>query len=214
MPSNMETTARYFGLDADAFECARFLSRVFVGVDYRNGFKRLALSYDFPDVAVARFPQLEEKLRGFLEYVVKPCFVMDDAQNLIYSRYYRDCITSFLYSDAKSADDMLFLDALNCFPNQIKAVSIVGREQLSAPSDFRAKYSDKDVYQELIEELSYRTAGAWFPAALQNLNEESSLKNRAARRVPETLATSCERNCLEDSFLYQNCRHILNNLFS
>ena len=205
-----EGVLQYFGLSEDDFERLYFLSNVLIGIDYHNWHTELVLSYDFQDKDVLDLPSFEERLKDFLVYVIKPCFFTQEMRNPFYQRYFCECIASFLYRDAKCVDDMLFLEAFSRHYEKLKAVHVLGREALKNPRESKVKYSDKYVYQDLINALGSPVPR--FPAILQGFSTASPHKQQEIRSVFEKLRSGCEQGYFKDSPLFLNCQDILNHL--
>lgn len=144
-----EALLRYFQPNKCDFKYLYLLSDVLVAIDYHEWPRQLALSYHFQDKEVSKPAEFERKLRAFLEHAVKPCFFTTEVHNPLYQKYFCECIASFLYSDAKYVDDMLFLDVFSCHFDRLQKVQIKTRdEKLQNPRLSRMKYSDKHVYQK------------------------------------------------------------------
>lgn len=201
---------QYFELREDDYEHVHCFSNVLVGIDYHAWPSQLSLSYDIQNHDVLNLPLFKERLKAFLEYAIKPCFFTDEMRNPLYQKYFCECIASFLFSDAKYVDDMLFLDVFSCHFDRLKKVLISGAEALTNPRGSRMKYSDKHVYQELIETLS--SPSPHLPAMLQGLTAASPYKVNRARWILEKLVEGCTHNHFKDSPLYPNCQNILSKL--
>lgn len=195
------------------------LAEILVGIDYREWPERLTLSYAYPQNILKYTTHKKEAfdatLRGYLNSIVLPCF--DRKNDDMYYRYFRVCMCSFLYSDAKSIDDLLFLhvfknkfyllgdaelqnslDDGDEYENLVKQCSFSkGANTLSL------KYSQKRFYQEIMSD--YDSPAEYFPnqyRKLEIMEKNGKLKPQEAfLKVQE----ACTRNKYKDSYLYRNC---------
>jgi len=189
----------------DSTKDIHLLSNILVGIDYSNWPSNLRLSYSYPDEE-PRFQNTEfqTSLRKYLEYIVLPCF-QRERQNMYYE-YFRKCIASFLYSDAKSVDDMLFIHIFRRHFSLLQHASLEQEKYYDRLSLLQAngiKYSGKRFYQEAIndyDEPSRYVADQH--RKLARMEKEGCL---LPAKVFCDIRRACEKNQYLNSNLYRNC---------
>lgn len=205
----------HLGLNAsDKPNCGEniyLLSKILIGIDYSNWPKVLHLTYSYPpDDPCFQKPAVDLRLKEYMQDLIVPCF-QPDTQNIYYT-YFRKCIASFLYSDAKNVDDMLFIHIFK------RHFSLLRSVQLDWEDDYhklvywkpkQVKYSGKRFYQEVMsdydEPFSY----------VADQHRKLTLMGESGKLPPMVvfwnIRKACEENQYSDSNLYRNCTKWLEN---
>lgn len=199
---------RKFGFEHEEMEYYH-LCRVMIGIDYSDWPQTLRISYYYNNEQNS-FPNgFQDKLEEYIEKCIMPC--LHPQSEDIFQQYIRQCISSFLYSDARNVDDMLFLHLFSKMFKRIKNV-MWAEPHFSAQLDKYCtncclKYSDKRFYQEIFTD--YDAPRLYFANQYIKLDK---IRNSTVS-VPEHYFTSiakvCRNNHYTDSDLYRNCLKML-----
>lgn len=183
--------------------------RVMIGIDYSEWPKTLRISYYYNKESQAFPDGFQRKLQMYIEKCIMPC--LHPRSEDIFQQYIRQCISSFLYSDARNVDDMLFLHLFSKMFKHIKNVMwaespfSIELKQYCASSCL--KYSDKRFYQEIFAD--YDAPRLYFANQFIKLDK---IRNSTVS-VPADYFTSisevCRNNHYIDSDLYRNCLEML-----
>lgn len=191
------------------------LSDILVGIDYSNWPNNLRLSYAYPgETQQFQNEEFQASLREYLEHIVLPCF-QRERQDMYYA-YFRKCIASFLYSDAKSVDDMLFIHIFKRHFALLQHASLEqekGYDRLSSLRSRGIKYSGKRFYQEVISDYDEPSRYVTDQdRKLARMKEDGGL---SPAEVFKNVRKACEKNQYLNSNLYRNCTKWLedNNYF-
>lgn len=194
-----------------AFKCLEerlpLLRNVLVGIHYENWPSELKFSYFIPEEYRNKISG--EELKNWLEGVVLP-FFRKGSRN-IYNAYFIRSMGSFLYSDAKSLDDMLFLHVFMNQHDKLHSTKLLegNDEQLSKLIRMEGKYSQKRFYGDVMED--YDTSSERFALKYAKLDRiESESEGKLERRtIFENIKKACEENRYNESYLYYNCLKML-----
>lgn len=203
---NIDCFLRYFNI-ADISSAIGIFRDTLVGVEYSNWPENLQFYYFIPKYEDNTIPkEYEKSLKSWIETGIMPYFKAQSG-NMFYN-YFVKVFSSFLYSDAKSVDDMLFL---HLFINQhhlLKNTVLVGSDdRLRDYQSQKCKYSQKQFYSMVMED--YDTSSQMFMYKYRKLDlmekADSGLRQQIFRKV---LAT-CNRNSYGDSYLATNCSKMI-----
>lgn len=191
---------------ADTAENIHMLSDILVGIDYSNWPSSLRLTYSYPEEKEPLFQkeEFQASLRKYLEHIVLPCFQREE-QNMYYD-YFRRCIASFLYSDAKSVDDMLFIHIFKRHFTLLRNVSLVREkryDRLDSRRSHGIKYSGKRFYQEVISD--YDEPSRYVADQHRKLARMEKEGGLSPADVFRNVRRACEENQYLNSNLYRNC---------
>lgn len=206
--SQTEKLLDYFHLQSE--EELYLLSEIFIGIDYRNWPEVLRISYHYAD-KLHEIVGFEERLNHYLDEIVLRCFYKFDRNDHMYQQYFRQCIASFLYSDAKNVDDMLFLHVFSHHFERLKRVEWAEERNrpLKKPQIYKLKYSDKRFYQEVI--MDYDEPSQYFANQYRKIELMRQNGARFPQKVFSNILEVCKNNHYEDSYLYRNCIDMLQN---
>lgn len=183
------------------------LRNILIGIHYENWPSELKFSYYIPEEH--RQMVSEEKLKNWLTEVILPFFQTGSSN--IYNVYFIKSMGSFLYSDAKSLDDMLFLHVfMNQHDKLQRAVLLEGNQkQLDDLKRMDGKYSQKRFYGDVMRD--YDTSSERFALKYAKLDRiEIESKGKLDRRtIFENIIQACKENHYADSYLYYNCLKML-----
>lgn len=183
------------------------LRNVLVGIHYENWPFELKFSYFIPEEYRDKIS--EKELNHWLEEVILPFFRKGSSN--IYNAYFIRSMGSFLYSDAKSLDDMLFLHLfMNQHDRLLSTRLLEGNDQeLSELIRMDGKYSQKRFYGDVMKD--YDTSSERFALKYAKLDRiESESEGELERRTLfENIKKACEENRYSDSYLYYNCKKML-----
>lgn len=205
----VDTLMSYFGLcapsESESAERICLLSRILIGIDYSDWPNVLHLTYSYPsDMISFQKPLFEDHLKHYLDDIIFPCFQRDT--NNIYYSYFRSCIASFLYSDAKSIDDMLFIHIFERQFSLLRSISLKPEkdyQKLLALQPNGLKYSGKRFYQEVMND--YDEPSYYVPDQHRKL----TLMEKSGKLLPAKvfcdIRKACEENQYSNSNLYRNC---------
>ena len=187
--------------------CLPLLRNILVGIHYEDWPTELRFSYYIPEKHKEEVS--ESGLRSWLENVILPFFRRGSRD--IYNAYFIKSMGSFLYSDAKSLDDMLFL---HLFMNQhdvLRSTELLkaNDEHLEKLKRKDGKYSQKRFYGDVMRD--YDTSSERFALKYAKLDRiESESKGKLNRRIMfKNIIEACEENQYDDSYLYYNCLKML-----
>lgn len=199
----------YFGLnsrlESDSVESIYLLSEILIGVNYADWPKTLRLTYSYPlDKAPFQGEYFAGQLRTYMEMIIHPCFQRESTS--IYYAYLRKCIASFLFSDARSVDDVLFVHIFKRHFTLLREVSLEREEdygKLDLLRPRKTSYSGKRFYQEVMSDYD---EPYWYVADQQ---WKLSLMETSGQLLPcqvfQDIKTACEKNQYAGSDLYRNC---------
>lgn len=206
---NIDEFLTYFGLPVDeARSMILFLRKVLIGVDYSEWPKSLKFYYQWPkDIMESSI--FEKRLRDCIENEMMP-FFKDGVQNM-FSEYFIKSFSSFLYSDAKNVNDMLFLHLFKNCHSVLKEVSLEGetlREgtageeiDLSEYQNQKCKYSQKQYYYEMMKD--YDTSSDNFTGKYIKLMRLEKSEPELGKEIFANIKRACEENSYTDSYLYR-----------
>lgn len=177
------------------------LSRTFVGIDYSDWRNSLRFYYWLQDKENCPDAQFEKQAIAYIRDAVIPCFTAPEDN--IYAQYLRKCYGAFLYSDAKSVDDMLFLHLFEKEPRQFRASLPPEERELKPFLCTKKKYSGKRFYQEIMSD--YDSPSQFFANQYRKLEIMEEDGKLSSREVFMKVGQACEKNGYMDSYLYRNC---------
>lgn len=191
--------------EADHSNRIYLLSKILIGVDYSDWPNSLHLTYSYPaDKHCFEKAGFVECLRKYLDDIIVPCFQPEMID--IYHAYLRKCIASFLYSDAKSVDDLLFIHIFKRRFSLLRGVSVEGKEdydRLTGLQPEGAKYSGKRFYQEVM--IDYDKPYCYVADQHRKLALMKESGNLQPAAVFQNIRKACEKNQYSESNLYRNC---------
>lgn len=196
------------GQSGSTVESLHLLLEILIGIDYSDWPKTIELTYTYPaQKELFSGAGFTTALTKYLETIIVPCF--DRKSSSIYNSYFRKCIASFLFSDAKTVDDMLFIHIFKKHFDLLRSVNLAREEnykkllELQAYQLKKIKYSGKRFYREVISD--YDEPFRYVP----NQHRKLSLMEESGKLSPvevfQKICSACEANQYANSDLFRNC---------
>ena len=148
----------------------------------------------------------ERRLKSWIKTGIMPYF-RDQSGDVFYN-YFVKAFSTFLYSDAKCVDDMLFLHLFVDKHELFKSVVFAGKDnEIRDYQSMSCKYSQKQFYATAMED--YDTSSEMFMNKYRKLDlmERSDINLR--KTIFQKIVDSCQRNQYEDSYLKINCQKMI-----
>ena len=207
---NIDCFLGYFGMK-DIPSAISIFRDTLVGVEYSNWPESLQFYYSIPQYDNNTIPKsdnkiipegYEDQLKLWIEMGIMPYFKAQSG-NMFYN-YFVKVFSTFLYSDAKSVDDMLFLHLFIDQHHLLKDTALAGPDDmLGAYQSQKCKYSQKQFYSMVMED--YDTSSQMFMYKYRKLDlmekADSGLRQQIFRKVLD----ACNRNRYGNSYLATNC---------
>ena len=203
---NIDCFLKYFSLD-DIPTAINIFRNTLIGVEYEQWREQLNFYYYVPDDLKKRIPDsYESKLETWIYIGIMPYF-KEQPRNMFYD-YFVKAFGSFLYSDAKCVDDMLFLHLFK-HKHQLleKTVFLGADEDLPEYQAKACKYSQKQFYATVMED--YDTSSEMFMYKYRKLDLMERADVDLRRTIFQKVKGACERNQYEDSYLKINCEKMI-----
>lgn len=196
---NIDCFLGYFGLQ-DIESAIGIFRDTLIGVQYDEWPDKLHFSYCVPeDIGISGY---KEKVEEWIEVGIMPYFQTQKGN--IFNEYFLKSYGSFLYSDAKSVDDMLFLHLFRNKHHLLKETVLEGENKnLSEYQSKRCKYSQKQFYATVMED--YDTSSEMFAYKYMKLELMEKADSSLRKGIFEKVLSACRRNKYEDSYLAINC---------
>lgn len=206
---NIDEFLAYFRLPVDEARSKILLLRqVLIGVDYSEWPRSLKFYYQWPE-GMTDDEKFDKQLRECIENEMMP-FFKDGVQNM-FSEYFIKSFSSFLYSDAKNVNDMLFLHLFKNCHSVLKEVSLEGETRqkgtagekldLSEYQNQKCKYSQKQYYYEMMKD--YDTSSDNFTGKYIKLMRLEKSEPELGKEIFANIKRACEENSYTDSYLYR-----------
>lgn len=191
----------FFGMSSD--EDILTLQQTLAGVDYSRWPEELVFYYQVPDSpAQVGAEDFRKRVEECVRDVVMPFFVKRPPD--MFYEYLIKSFGSFLYSDAKSVDDMLFLHLFENRHELLKAARLGGeRKDLGNYMRQYCKYSQKQYYYEIMKD--YDTSSYKFSFKYKKLEQLEKADAELRKVIFKNIATACQENSYKESFLYWKC---------
>lgn len=199
---NIDCFLRYFSMK-DIPSAISIFRDTLIGVEYSNWPESLQFYYSIPQYDDNTIPEdYEDQLKSWIDMGIMPYFNAQ-SENMFYN-YFVKVFSTFLYSDAKSVDDMLFLHLFIDQHHLLKDTALAGSDDmLGAYQSQKCKYSQKQFYSMVMED--YDSSSQMFMYKYRKLDlmekADSGLRQQIFRKVLD----ACNRNRYGDSYLATNC---------
>ena len=198
------------------------LNNVFIYIDYSEWKTQLKVSWFIEKGESATFYDAdnrkpEKNTDKYMENFIKIFFIKPfwgKSENM-YTRYVKDSYISFLYGNAKSVNDLVFLHILKRNPEMIGKVEFLGyREKGDGVFKGYCKYSHKKIFWEVIEQMDNRAPSIMGEyLALEKVKNDTiyaesiqSRDNDAVQSCLSDILDACEGIAYTASALYTNCK--------
>lgn len=203
---NIDCFLDYFGLDDISTAIAIFRDTL-IGVEYEQWRRQLNFYYSMPDCLGKFSLQLyEERLKSWIKTGIMPYF-RNQPGNVFYN-YFVKAFSTFLYSDAKCVDDMLFLHLFVDKHDLLKNVVFGGADdEIRKYQSASCKYSQKQFYATAMED--YDTSSEMFVNKYRKLDLMERADVNLRKTIFQKIVDSCQRNQYEDSYLMINCQKMI-----
>lgn len=203
---NIDCFLEYFGLD-DISAAVVIFRDTLIGVEYEQWRRQLNVYYSMPNCLKNIDEKLyERRLKSWIKTGIMPYF-RDQSGDVFYN-YFVKAFSTFLYSDAKCVDDMLFLHLFVDKHELFKSVVFAGKDnEIRDYQSMSCKYSQKQFYATAMED--YDTSSEMFMNKYRKLDlmERSDINLR--KTIFQKIVDSCQRNQYEDSYLKINCQKMI-----
>lgn len=204
---NIDCFLEYFGLEDDISAAVVIFRDTLIGVEYEQWRRQLNVYYSMPKCLKNIDENLyETRLKSWIETGIMPYF-RDQSGDVFYN-YFVKAFSTFLYSDAKCVDDMLFLHLFVDKHELFKNVVFAGKDnEIRNYQSTSCKYSQKQFYATAMED--YDTSSEMFMNKYRKLDlmERSDINLR--KTIFQKIVDSCQRNQYEDSYLKINCQKMI-----
>lgn len=206
---NIDCFMKYFGLDdIDIPTAVNVFRNTLIGVEYGQWRKQLKFYYYMPgNLKEPKRRLYELKLKTWINVGIMPYFRAQPS-NMFYD-YFVKAFSSFLYSDAKCVDDMLFLHLFVNKHQMFENVTFIDQEDAELPK-YQAKackYSQKQFYTEVMEDYDSSSEMFMYKYRKLDLIERADVDLR--RTIFQKVKDACERNEYGDSYLKINCEKMI-----
>lgn len=212
--NQMEEVQRIFQ-KGESYDTA-WLNQIIFYIDYSDWRNEVKISWLIEGEDKERF--CVGKLEPFIKLFFEKPF---ENENLdMYSRYIKNTYVSFLYGNARSIEDLLFLHILKTRPELIGDIVFVGRNDKPVVSyTGGCKYSHKKIFWEVIEEMDQSAPSPMGEYVVLEKVKQDSMYAEAIEREDAAAVTRCLTDILracegvgyETSALYTNCNEKLDN---
>jgi hypothetical protein len=198
--------------DSNAGEIKDYeLHRLFVGIDYTKWREELVFHYGIDDTNWAidenKKVILTDFLRKFINTVVLPIF--NDSQEDMFKQYIWRAIKSFLYGDAKSVEDMLFIHLWNKgLTGKCRLADINDGDIVIKNINKIYKYSIKRFYEMIMSDFDISAQNSYDQRRIATKVDIADVEGGKSQLFENVLA-ACERLNYKDSYLYSNCKFVL-----
>lgn len=203
---NIDCYLNYFGLE-DIPTAIRVFRDTLIGVEYGQWKKELKFYYALPDDLAGADPvRYEDRLSSWVKTGIMPYF--KNRKGDLFYNYFVKAFSTFIYSDTKSVDDMLFLHLFVNKHHLLNNVVFAGEDNsLSRYQSKRCKYSQKQFFGMAMED--YDTSSEMFMYKYRKLDLMERADSELRKTIFKRILDSCRRNQYEDSYLQINCRKMI-----
>ena len=203
---NIDCFLEYFGLDDISTAIAIFRDTL-IGVEYEQWRRQLNFYYSMPDCLKNFNSELYEMhLKSWIKTGIMPYFRNQPGD--VFYNYFVKAFSTFLYSDAKCVDDMLFLHLFVDKHELLKNIVFVGEDNEIRNYQSRScKYSQKQFYATAMED--YDTSSEMFLNKYRKLDLMERADINLRKTIFQKIVNSCRRNQYEDSYLMINCQKMI-----
>lgn len=177
------------------------LAQIYIGIDYRQWPQKLVLHYT--SLGRDKETQISE---GFINDILLPIMNKEDSDMFTVS--IKKAMCSFLYSAAKSVDDMLFI---HLFQNKSELLGKVilaeknDREMVEHNINIHYKYSSKRFYNMIMK--NYDIGSNCFLGQMETnyiiTRQQNQVINK--KQIYQNVLQSCENLSYMETNLYKNC---------
>lgn len=203
---NIDCFMQYFGLK-DIPTAVNTFRNTLIGVEYGQWRKQLNFYYYLPEKLKKPEGSLyESRLEAWINIGIMPYFTAQSS-NMFYD-YFVKAFSSFLYSDAKCVDDMLFLHLFANRHQMLKKAVFIGEDaDLPMYQAKACKYSQKQFYADVMED--YDTSSEMFMYKYRKLDLMERADVDLRKTIFQKVKDACERNEYGDSYLKINCEKMI-----
>lgn len=207
---NIDCFLGHFGMK-DIPSAISIFRDTLIGVEYSNWPESLQFYYSIPQYDKSTIPKdddkiipegYEEQLKSWIEMGIMPYFKAQSG-NMFYN-YFVKVFSTFLYSDAKSVDDMLFLHLFIDQHHLLKDTILAGSDDmLGTYQSQKCKYSQKQFYSMVMED--YDSSSQMFMYKYRKLDLMEKADSGLRQQIFRKIMDACNRNRYGDSYLATNC---------
>lgn len=194
------------------------LDQILIGIDYSLWIEELVFSYTLDSKIDINKAIYCERLEQFINNVIIPKF--DSRSEISYESYYRKIFISFLYGDAKSVEDLLFLHIYQWHKKILGKSRLRERyknekQDLIDNKNTEFKFSTKRFYQ-----IAMKRFDSMFNNEYDRLNAYGTLRRDSnmlfydcktddIKIILSNIKIACEDITYDRSILYRQCQEYL-----
>lgn len=203
---NIDCFLEYFGLDDISTAIAVFRDTL-IGVEYGQWRSQLNFYYSMPEcLNKIIFESYKMRLESWIKAGIMPYFRSQSGD--VFYNYFVKAFSTFLYSDAKCVDDMLFVHLFVDKHELLNNVVFAGEDnEIRNYQASACKYSQKQFYATAMED--YDTSSEMFMNKYRKLDLMERADVNLRRTIFQKIVSSCQRNQYEDSYLKINCQKMI-----
>lgn len=203
---NIDCFMKYFKLKDIPMAINTFRNTL-IGIEYGQWNEQLNFYYYLPEnFNIPDRQSYESSLEKWIKVGIMPYFKAQPG-NMFYD-YFVKAFSSFLYSDAKSVDDMLFLHLFVNKHDVFEKVAFMGEDKkLPLYQSKACKYSQKQFYAEVMED--YDTSSEMFMYKYRKLDLMERADVDLRKTIFQKVKDACERNGYGNSYLKINCEKMI-----
>ena len=203
---NIDCFMNYFGLK-DIPKAVNIFRNTLIGIEYGQWNEQLQFYYYLPkNLKNSESEAYKLSLETWIKVGIMPYF-STQPRNMFYD-YFVKAFSSFLYSDAKSVDDMMFLHLFVNKHDLFERGVFMGEDnELPLYQAKACKYSQKQFYAEVMED--YDTSSEMFMYKYRKLDLMERADVELRKTIFQKVKDACERNGYGNSYLKINCEKMI-----
>lgn len=187
------------------------MRNVYIGLNYKMGMGDVKLWYYFDADWYRQKAEAEkDHYRKWMNSFLRDVFVrlFDNGEGSIYGRYCKDAIVSFLYGDANTVEDILFVHLLK---NGREIILNCDEQPEEMGDDFKnyrnpnmkRRFSNKRLYDLAMEYMDVAFVGM---TRQYKVNALFGAGGISEDQYKAKIVTACKRLHYDNSALYNNCK--------
>lgn len=186
----------------------QYLHKMYIGLDYKNWNQEVNVYYNYDKKIVAKSDKTNEDYDRWMEYFIDNVLlrIFRKQSGSIYQKYCKNVIISFLYGDAKSIEDILFVHLLKRgkvnTEKFMRPKENIKKEAVLKAVNKGIRFSNKRLY-----DLAMQCYDVAFVNMLEEFDVTELFKEdgKSKAELKRELAQACRNIEYIDSSLYSNC---------
>ena len=194
------------------------LDQILIGIDYSLWLDELVFSYTLDSKTNINKVLYCERIEQFINNIMIPKF--DSENDDIYEDYYRKAFVSFLYGDAKSVEDMLFIHIYQWHKvilgkSRLEKNNVSRREEILRNKNVNYIFSTKRFYQITMENFDSTFHNEFdrlkaYGTLRRDVNLFANANEKEETRIMVfNIQRACENITYDKSILYRQCTDYL-----